>query len=97
MVVEKTEFGYAEVIKRDKDASFTLETVLAGKSIPKHCHKERDEIVMVLEGHTSKLEEGNVYLFKKGKPHEYVNDSDKPLKLLLISTPPYDNKDYFTR
>ena len=97
MVVEKTEFGTVEVLEPDKDASFTLETVLAGKCIPKHCHKERDEIVLILEGHTSRLEEGNVYLFKKGKPHEYVNDSDKPLKLLLIMTPPYDGKDYFTR
>jgi mannose-6-phosphate isomerase-like protein (cupin superfamily) len=97
MAAEKTEFGTVEVLERDKDASFTLETVLAGKCIPKHCHKKRDEIVLVLEGHTRRLKEGNIYLFRKGEPHEYVNDSDKPLKLLLIMTPPYNGGDYFTR
>jgi mannose-6-phosphate isomerase-like protein (cupin superfamily) len=97
MALEKTEFGLVEILKRDKDASFTLETIFPGKSVPKHYHKEGDEIMVVTEGNTNELKEGQIYLFRKNQPHGFVNNSDKPLKLLLIMAPPYDKKDYFTQ
>lgn len=91
----ETEFGTVKILGRDKDASYTVETVFSGKKIPKHYHKERDETVLVIKGNASKLKEGEKYFFRKGEPHEFENDSNVFLKLLLIAKPPYDEKDYY--
>ena len=93
--MEKTDFGSVETFYQDEHASYCVEIIDAGKSIPRHYHKIGEETAVVVKGGASGLEEGGIYRFKKGEPHGFANDSDKQLKLLLIMIPPYDPKDQY--
>ena len=68
-----------------------------GWSSQRHWHEDEDEFVVVLAGHGVLVEEesrtalgpGDCAAFPKGEPnaHHIVNESDRPLVLVAVSTP----------
>jgi quercetin dioxygenase-like cupin family protein len=86
---EKTDFGSAVDIHETDVGSCKVEAIDPGKRVRKHFHSEGVEVIYVLEGNTSKLKQGQLFLFKAGEEHEMVNDSKKPLKLISLCIPPF--------
>jgi len=70
----------------------------AGEEIGMEVHKDEDQYIRVEEGSgtavihktnskRSKIKEGDVIIIPKGKWHNIINTSNKPLKLSVIYTP----------
>lgn len=60
----------------------------------KHYHNGI-EIVYVLRGNCTTHKKGHVYLYKKGKIHEVINDSQEELFLACLTIPPESDKNTF--
>ena len=71
-----------------------------GKGVSLHVHEHEDELVYLLDGEievtlgdqTMTAVSGVMALLPRGIPHGFVNNSDKPSKLLVTILPgPFDN------
>lgn len=61
---------------------------------PKHYHNAV-EITYVWKGNCKTHKKGQVYIYKAGEVHEVINDSDKEIVFIVVSIPPWSEKNTF--
>lgn len=92
-------FGHVEVLEGTEKVGLSILVIYPGKEIKPHFHKKTKEVEIVLEGELNskgkKFKEGNVLIWELDMIHGYKNDSDKNVKILCITMPPYDINDVF--
>lgn len=92
-------WGYCEIIHSDKEIEVAVLTIHSGKEVDPHFHRKMKEIEVILEGEVEcngkVLKKGEFDIWKPGDMHKYKNHTDKDVKILCISVPPYDPEDVF--
>jgi mannose-6-phosphate isomerase-like protein (cupin superfamily) len=85
---------------RQSVASLSLES---GGVVPEHFHRESEEIFVCLSGRgeleidgvSTSLTAGVAVLVPVGAKHSVANAQPEPLRLLVMSSPPYDENDVY--
>lgn len=85
------------------DQNASVFVIYIKNHVPKHFHKTHTETVIVLEGKGEMFLGGEVFNIKKGDQmvippgthHSVVVKSKKPLKVVSIQAPKFENKDRF--
>lgn len=85
------------------DQNASIFVIYIKNHVPKHYHKTHTETVIVLEGKGEMYLGGEVFNIKKGDQmvippnthHSVVVKSKKPLKVVSIQAPKFENKDRF--
>lgn len=99
----KPEKDYSNVssIPVYSDANASAFVIFIKKQVPKHFHQTHTETVIVLEGKGEMFLNGEIFTIKAGDQvivppgihHAVVVKSKKPLKVLSIQSPFFENKD----
>jgi quercetin dioxygenase-like cupin family protein len=74
-----------------------------GSEVPYHFHKERESVIIILEGKAVEIIEGRKFILKKGdilfisakEKHSIKNHSEKDLKYIEFFTNPPLSADFF--
>jgi mannose-6-phosphate isomerase-like protein (cupin superfamily) len=85
------------------DENASVFVIYVKNHVPKHYHKTHTETVIVLEGKGEMSLGGEIFDIKKGDQmvippgthHSVVVKSKKPLKVVSIQAPKFENKDRF--
>lgn len=91
--------NFRQVLYTAKHSQLVLMTLQAGEKIGEEVHTldqfirvEEGEGKAILDGVEHKIEDGTVIVIPAGCRHNVINDSDKPMKLYTIYSPP-EHKD----
>jgi len=94
-----TPFGHIEILEGTEKVGLSILVIYPGKEIKSHFHRKTKEVEIVLEGELSsnskKFKEGDILIWELNKIHGYKNNTDRNVKVLCITMPPYDEKDVF--
>ncbi len=86
-------FSKIEELHRGGIGSCSVLHIRPGARIPKHFHKRGIEIEYVYRGNCRTHKQGRIYVWKKNKVHEVVNDSNEELVLICLKIPPHSEED----
>jgi len=99
--VQNFDWGYIEWIYEPEPGNalssmnIALTTILPHKRQERHIHYGNEQVIYVLSGRgiqligegLSDIEPGSVYHIDAGSAHETINESDEPIRELIISMP----------
>lgn len=92
-------FGSVVSIGQTDKLGCSILIIEPGKEITPHYHKKTKEIEVILEGtvvcrnKTQKKDDVNIW--EPNETHGYMNKSNKDVKILCVTIPPYDPNDVF--
>ena len=97
----KEPYGNVAVIPVYNDVNSSAFVIFIKKQVAKHYHETHTETVIVLEGRGEmflggkffKIKAGDQMIIPQGIHHAVIVRSKKPLKVLSIQSPYFDNKD----
>ncbi len=87
--------GAPMIVRRDEGLFFAEHPIPPGYFVPPHRHAEDDEMLYVVVGTLTLIDEagerqagaGSVVAFAPGRLHGFRNDTDDTVRLLVIATP----------
>lgn len=96
-------YSNVKVIPVYNDPNISAFVIFVKNDVPKHYHNTHTETIVVLEGRGEMYLDGEIFPIKKGDQviipqglhHAVVVKSKKPLKVLSIQSPYFENKDRF--
>jgi mannose-6-phosphate isomerase-like protein (cupin superfamily) len=88
--------NFRKVLFTSTHMQLVVMSLLPGEEIGEEVHAnvdqffriEEGEITLIIDGETTLLEEEMVAIVSAGAKHNLINNSDKPVKLYTIYTPP---------
>lgn len=88
--------NFRKVLFTSTNMQLVVMSLLPGEEIGEEVHAtvdqffriEEGEITLIIDGETTLLEEEMVAIVPAGAKHNLINNSDKPVKLYTIYTPP---------
>lgn len=88
--------GAPMIVKSDGGEAFLADHIVPpGYFVPPHMHADDEEMLFMLEGRLTLLDgagemqigPGETAIFPRGAPHGFRNDTDGPVRFLVVCTP----------
>src|SRR5512143_2374152 len=88
--------AFRRVLATGKKSQLVLMSIPAGEEIGSEVHAETDQILFIVEGEgkavvdgkSSKVEDGAAVFVPAGAKHNLINEADEDLKLFTVYSPP---------